>query len=302
MIANVEFAGDITGINPNKFEQALNFISKIQSDKISLISIKLRDSLILANQENNIHLDIFSISKNLNANYILFAKTNAFKHLIRTDIILVNANDSTKLLKGFGYASANFVNDSGTIVYDPAILHSLQRAIAVAVGDSAIFVDSANGMHISPAPLLAVGGLYFADDEKLQRWFLFDKKVVNSYDAVETIFGTAIKNQDFVTIDIETRDSIFLINNLFMIENYSAPSEHELLALYKMGIEFYISGILERTAVGAKAELFLYKFENGALQSIASAHEILTEDSIYLLRESLKFITNKILNYKQAYK
>lgn len=242
------------------------------------------------------------IAHELGADYIIFSRVNALKNLIRTDVTLVNVQDSSKTLKGFGYASANYINEKGTIIYDPAILASLQRALSLAFNDSTMFVDSAKGFIHRPAPLLAIGGIYFVDNENLQKWYVFEKKVVNSFDALETIFETAIKNNNYITIDTETRDTIYNLNNLFVVENYNAPSEYELLALYKMGVEYYISGVLKRIEEGAKLELYLYKFENGVMQAIDSGYEIIPEDSILLLRESLKYLTEKILNDKMVNK
>lgn len=302
IIGNAQFNGNLSRLNTYKFELALNFLSILKKDSISLIPSQKRDSVIKIKRENKINANMVDIAHELGADYIIFSRVNALKNLIRTDVTLVNVQDSSKTLKGFGYASANYINEKGTIIYDPAILASLQRALSLAFNDSTMFVDSAKGFIHRPAPLLAIGGIYFVDNENLQKWYVFEKKVVNSFDALETIFETAIKNNNYITIDTETRDTIYNLNNLFVVENYNAPSEYELLALYKMGVEYYISGVLKRIEEGAKLELYLYKFENGVMQAIDSGYEIIPEDSILLLRESLKYLTEKILNDKMVNK
>lgn len=302
IIGNTQFNGNLTKLNTYKFELALNFLSILKKDSLSLISSQKRDSIIKIKRDNKINANMLDIANELGANYILFSRVNALKNLIRTDVTLVNVKDSSKTLKGFGYASANYMNEDGKTIYDPAILASLQRALSLAFNDSTMFVDTAKGFIHRPAPLLAIGGIYFADNEDLQKWYIFEKKVVNSFDALETIFETAIKNNNYITVDTETRDTIYNLNNLFVVENYNAPSEYELLALYKMGVEYYISGVLKRVEEGAKLELYLYKFENGVMQAIESGYEIIPEDSILLLRESLKYLTEKILNNEMVNK
>lgn len=295
IIGNAQFHGNLSKLNTYKLELALNFLSILKKDKISLIPSSKRDSLIKLKQENNISSNLIEISKELGADYLVFTHAKALKHLVRTDITLINTKDTSIVFKGHGYASANFKNDKEELIYDPAILASLQRALSLALGDSTMFIDSAKGFTHRPAPLLAIGGIYFADNENLKKWYIFEKKVVNSFDALETIFETAYKNTNYITIDTETRDTIYNLNNLFVVENYNAPSEYELLALYRMGVEYYISGVLKRIEEGSKLELYLYKFENGVMQTVNSAYEIIPEDSILLLRESLKYLTEKIL-------
>jgi hypothetical protein len=298
IIGNVTFNGDVAQLNPFKLEQALNFVSITNPDKFTLISSQKRDSLIKLKFEKNIKSNLIDISLELDANYIVFGNVNAFKNLLRTDIILVNTLDTTKILKGYGYSDIKYRKDED-IIYDPAILNSLKRALALAFGDSLMFYDSLKSSFIKPVPLLAIGGLIFKDDPDLQKWYLFDKKEVNSYDAVETIFSEAIKSNDFITIDTETRDSIYFVNKLFVPENFNAPSEHELLALYRMDVEYYITGVFRRIAEGARTELYLYRISNGLLTPVAYATELLPEDSIILFRESLKYLTDKILKEKR---
>ncbi|HRP01343.1 MAG TPA: hypothetical protein PLE30_01735 [Candidatus Kapabacteria bacterium] len=296
MIGNTEFNGDVSNLNTFKLDLALNFSCLLTKDSVSLIPSLKRDSLIRYNLSNNIKSNILDIANDLGATYILFTRVNAIKHLVRTDVTLVQTKDTSKIIKSFGYASAKYMNDKNKLIYDPAIMASLQRALAGAFKDSTIFIDSSKGFFNKPAPLLAIGGIYFVDDDKLPDWYIFDKKVVNSFDALETIFESALKDNNYVTMDTETRDTIYSMNNLFIVENYAAPSEYELLALYKLGVEYYISGTLQRNADGAKLELYLYKFDKGVMQTISSAYEIIPEDSILLLRESLKYLTNKILS------
>ena len=289
IIGNTTYAGKVKNLSPAKFELALNFASII-SDKIELIPNKLRDSI--AEKNNN----ILSIANILSADYIVFSKINAFNYLIRTDITLVSIKDTTKRLLGVGYANANYKDgETGATVYDPAILSSLQRALADAFKDSNMYVLPDKGMEVYPAPTLVMGSIYYVEDKSLPDWNLFDDKVVSSFDAVETILETAMKSPKFVSIDTETRDSIFAMNNLYIIENYSAVSQHELLALYKMGIEYYISGTFKRIPIGAKLELFLYKFEKGSLVAIDSDSQIVADDNIEKYREAVKNITKKIL-------
>ena len=296
MIANTNLAGDILNLNPYKFEQALNFISII-NPKFELIPTKVRDSIanLQANDSNG--RNIYEISKNVNADYIVFSRINAFKHLIRTDVNFVNSKNGNEILRGYGYSRASLINeDTGELIYDPAILESLQRAMAAAFKDSTMFVDTTLKMNIKPIPLLIIGGLFFVDDNVLQKWDLFDKKVVNSYDAIETIFETNKNSIDYLVIDTETRDSIYYINKMFVPENYTAPSQHELLALYKMDISYYLSGTFTRLPIGARLELTLYKFNNGVLELQNKESEIIAEDSLIKFKETIKFLSNKLLS------
>jgi hypothetical protein len=289
IIGNFTFDGKLKNLSPTKFEMAINFASII-SDKIELIPNKVRDSIAEKTS------DILAIAKNLSADYIVFSKINALNYLIRTDITLVSIKDTTNRLYGIGYANAKYKDGAtGESVYDPSILVSLQRALADAFKDSAMFVRPDKGMAVYPVPTLVMGSIYYVEDKSLPEWNLFESKVISSYDAVETIMETAMKSPKYVTIDTDTRDSIFAMFNMYIIENYSAVSQHELLALYKMGVDYYISGTFKRIPIGAKLELYLYKFDDGALVAIDSDSQIVSDDNIEKYRDAIKRITMKIL-------
>ncbi len=151
-------------------------------------------------------------------------------------------------------------------------------------------------MAVLAAPTLVVGGLYFINDEKLQQWELFKTKQITSFDAVETIFRQALNSKRYVAFDMATRDSIYAMFNMYAVENYHPASTHEIEALGRFDVKYYITGTFKRTKQGAEIELILSEIIGGKLKAIRTEKSVLAEDNLDEFRESLSNLTSRLLN------
>ncbi|WP_410969021.1 hypothetical protein, partial [Salmonella sp. SAL4444] len=71
-----------------------------------------------------------------------------------------------------------------------------------------------------------------------------------SYAVVLDIIRTVLDNPHYVVYDMDTRDSVYALNGLYLIENYSAPSTLELQILERFDVNNYITGAFYREVDG----------------------------------------------------
>ena len=276
IFGRVDIKGDTVGINPRKFDAALALSIKL-SKKFDYISLDKSQELLGGDSSRQIK--ITEIADEAGADYIATAQVNTLKNIIRTQIVLSNVNEPEKRFTGAGYSAVNYIDaGSGEKVYDPSLLSSLQRALAVALNDSNMFVNPEMGINVRPLPTLVIGSIAFLGESK-NEWDLYTDKVVASYAAVETIFEAAKKSTDYVFYDTDTRDSVYKIFGFNIVENYSPPSIHEIRALYQMAVDYYVAGSITRTAEGADLTVSLYSIEKDGLILLKSENEKFTDDS-----------------------
>lgn len=291
-IINPEYNHPIT---PNKIDLALTFAFKLLDDH-DYISAKVRDSIAEELYQSGDAPELLKVAQFSNANSLLFVRVNVLENIIRTDIDIVNVKDTTNRSRGHGYALVRyFQGESGEKIYDPSLLTSIQRALAVAMSDSLIFVDSVKGFNVRPLPTLVIGSIYYVDYEVFKDWEIIRNHVVSSFSAVESIFEAANKSEKFVVYDIATRDSIYTKFNLYGIENYAAPSEHELDALYKADIDYFITGSMERSDEGAQVTLSLYKIQHRGLMLINNVEGILEKDKMDVMQNLMRKLTRELI-------
>lgn len=282
-------------ISETKIDMALSFAFTILDSK-QYISAKERDSVSSHLYEMNEKPELMRVANLTNAENLLFVKVNVLGNIIRADIDIINFADTTKRSRGFGYALVRYYdNETGDLIYDPALLTSIQRALAIAMNDSLLFVDSTKGFNVRPLPTLVIGSIYYVDYEAFKDWEIMRNHVVSSYSAVESIFEAAYKSDKYVVYDLATRDSVYTKFKLYGIENYAAPSEHELDALYKVGVDYFITGSLERQEKGAKVMMSLYAIRNRGLLLIEEVEGILNNDKLSELQVLVRKLTRELL-------
>jgi hypothetical protein len=282
-------------ISETKIDMALSFAFTILDSK-QYISAKERDSISSHLYEMNENPELMKVAKLSDAKNLLFAKVNVLGNIIRADIDIINVADTTKRSRGFGYALVRYFDkETGDLIYDPALLTSIQRALAVAMNDSLLFVDSIKGFNVRPLPTLVIGSIYYVDYESFKDWEIIRNHVVSSYSAVESIFEAANKSEKYVVYDLATRDSVYSKFKLYGIENYAAPSEHELNALYKVGVDYFITGSLERTDEGAKVMMSLFGIRQRGLLLIEEVEGILKNDKLSELQQLVRKLTRELI-------
>ena len=272
------FAKDIKAI---KIDASLNFAARASMDKYEYVPFAALDSIFVKTKSKGETLTSLTLSKILNADFFVFIRVNRIENMLRIDISRINARDTSQKNFGTGYASVRYRKlTTEKPMYDPAILTAVMRAFAVAAGDSSLFVIN-DTLQVRPVPTLVIGGISYKDDEKLKSWEVFTHKEISSYDAVENIFDEIKDNDNFAIYDIQTRDSVFSLFNLFLIENYLGPSPNELKILHQMDVDYYITGSLTRMESGGLIDLFLCRIgNNGNLEVLGKETGLVMEDSI----------------------
>jgi len=294
MFGKVDFRGDSTSLNSRKFDAAIALALRL-SGKYDYYGTSYLQKVVEENPDLA-KKNIAVLAENLNADYIAIAQVNVLKHIIRTQITLSKPNSSEKPLTGIGYDVINFIDaNSGELVYDPALLKSLQRAISTAANDSNLFVNNSLGINVKPLPTLVVGSIAFTGEDQYD-WKLYLDKVVSSFAAMETIYDLIKYSDDYVIYDTETRDTVYKLFNFHIVENYSHPSNHEIRALYQMAVDYYIAGSLDKTKEGANLTLGLYAVTADGLKLIKSEKESFNDDSRMVFLEQVSRATRRLFN------
>ncbi len=288
----VSIGKNLDSLSAYKVETGLALALRL-TGKYELTPRNIKDSLFYAHKDDSFTIAQFALL--VNATEVAFVNINRIHNMMRTEITLKNlVNDSTRW--GEGYSLLRFKKGfSGEPLYDPSILESLQRAVAVSIGDTNIYSGLSKELEVKPLPTLVIGGLYFKDNEQNSGWELFKDKMLNSYDAVETMFDEVVKHDIYVVYDSETRDSIFALYNLYEAENYFIPSELEIEALSNFGVEYYLTGVFEKIDSGADINLVLCEIRNKRLLPVYVAKGSIISDDLIEYRQEIKRLVGKLV-------
>lgn len=286
IFGRVDISGD-SALTIFKFDAAMSLSAKL-TGKFDYISLKEVQELT----KNRVELKINELAEETGAEFILTAKVNNLKNIIRTNLTFINTENSAAL-SGTGYSDIHYINaETGSLVYDPSLLTSVQRAFAAAFKDSLMFVDSQKGINVKPLPTMVIGSAAFTGDND---WVLWEDKVINSYSAVETMYEAAIKSGSYVVYDTETRDSVYNIFGYHIVENYSPPNIHEINTLYKLEVDYYLAAELVKTEKEAEITISLYQIERNGLKLIKSEKTSFIEDDKAVFLKKISIAANKII-------
>ncbi len=294
-IANIDYGEKAKMMNDGKVEAAVNLASRM-SGKFTLVNFQQRDSIIKVLKSNNQKTTAAAVAKELDADRIYFLRVNVLENMLRVDISSTNLKNTKKAKNGVGYSLINFWEKATEErLYDPSLLKAVQRAMADVEGDSLMFEKAEGPFKVYPAPTLVIGGIDFQNTDKLPDWSLYEKKTANSYDANEVMFETARNCPYFIVYDNASRDSIYALFNMHIVENYRPPTSHEMEALSKLEVDYYITGFMNRTEDGAKVELYLCRIKNKSLNMLRQESGIIPKDDIEEMRKTIKEVTKKLL-------
>ncbi|MFC2131127.1 hypothetical protein ACFLSQ_06805 [Bacteroidota bacterium] len=295
LIGNLTFGPQTEAISPLKIEAAINLAAML-SGKYYLIPFQIRDSVANYLSGQGVKPLLNVLADTLRADKILFLNLSRIHNMLRMEISSVDTRTPDNKTTGEGYALIHYMEGENKPLFDPSLLEAAQRALAVAVNDSNLYADTESDFRIYPVETMVVGGIEYIDNPNyLPKWEIFDNQVISSYDAVESIFKEAKDSPRFVVYDIPTRDTIFALFNMYIVENYRPPSVHEIEALDKFLIKNYISGKITKFKQDAEIELTLHKIINGRLKFVRSEKGILDKDDIDGFRLLIKQLTRKLL-------
>jgi hypothetical protein len=328
LIANTRMYSKGTETTPTKAKYILADIDKtnlpVSDKKISAglsLALELTDSMMLLSskvtdstarsiiQSGTVNPTAVEIAKRLNADGIISVKLGKIHHVVRAEVQIARAPFFNEVQIGVGYSVARYrkapadslsskanTEQSEAIVYDPAILSSIQRALCTALKDSSLYKQLSGELNVKPAPLLAIGGIEFANITGVSNWLMFRKSTITSYDMTLSVMETAMKSSDYVCVDTDSRDSIYALFKLFGVENDKQTTGLELDALRKIEVQYCITGTLLRTEKGAKLMMELNMIEPGnTLRAIRAVEGELNEDNFQTLRIITKKCTRILL-------
>lgn len=296
VLAAVQLGPELLGITTSKVDAAFELAANV-SGYYRLISSARRDSVAEALKSEGKQPTAISAAQVLKPERLFFARVNAFKNLLRVELISRRPPDYAAETRGVGYALLRYRTElNGTVLYDPTILEAMQRAMIAVEGKSDMFLKAEDKLRVEPAETIVVGGLDFQDNGITRKWELFENKVVNSYDAVETMFTVLKDMPHYVAIDTETRDSMYATNGMYMVENYNPPTKIEIEALDRFEVKKYITGSLKRLSPSdAELTLNVCSIENGTLTILKTEKAPVKEDSIVALRAAIDSAMRKLL-------
>jgi len=296
MIANATFAENIRDIDKRKLEAAVTLSSAL-SGKLYLVPNATLDSVAKILKSKSIEPTVLLVAKELNVDELIFFNINRLEKVLRVGITSITSDSSQIKREGVGWAAIRYLyKEDDRQLIDPALLTAVQRAFADMYNDSLMYDKADGSFRVFPAEPTVIGGIDFIDNEEMPKWEIFESKEVYSFDAIETIFAEAIKSPVLVTYDIDTRDSVYAMFGLHLVENFNAPSSLELEILEKLEVKYYITGNLKRVDGGVIIELFFCELYKGRLNILRSSEGILTSDSMDDMRKLFIKLTNKLLN------
>ena len=279
-----------------KVDAAMNLVDKFTS-KFTYYPLKERNEILDSLTKNGSKNAFKSFLKEKNIYWVFNFRINQIQNILGVTLEAINLSDSTKKYSDYGFAYLNLKDTlKKTNIYDIALTNAIQRAIAKTLKDSTMFKSAYKEYQAYPFPTLAVGGLEFINNDKFTKWNLFKDKQVTSYDMVESIWEEVYKQERFIAYDIESRDSLYTLFNVYGIENYTKPRPFEIKALNQMEVQYFITGTFQRVADGARIKMQICRVNKYNLDVVLSQEEILTDDSIDELRKSVKSCTKKLID------
>ncbi len=294
MIADIELSNSLRGLSETKIEAAANLALRA-SEGFFLIPREVRDSVLSSLKAAGKAPTIINAASELNASRVLFIKINRLDNILRVDILSALNRDSLIKRSGKGYAALRLRSEKdSSILYDPALLAAFQRAFADAE-DSSMFKNAEGILEVYPAKTIVIGSIYYKNEKGPGWWNVFKDKIAGSYEAVETIFSEAVKHENYVVYDIPTRDSLYALFKMYLIENYNPMSAAEIEALSRLDVDCFITGSLKGKGTTAELELSLYEYSDNDYHLIRSEKALLEEDSFQSYKALLRKITAKLL-------
>lgn len=290
MMAQCSVDSADAAITVGKAEAALGLTIGL-SGRAAYIPMAARDSILESSTVAVSQRTVLGAASIVDARYVVFMNVRRLHHLVRSELVVVDATNPGQQRRGVGYSTLRHHHADETVLADPSVLAATQRAYAVAMGDSSMFtqptIDSA--LHVVPADLAAVGGITFTNDADAQPWELFKQKVAVSYDIAQMIAHGLANASKFTVVDIETRDTMYAMLGLHLTENYNQVSAIELQQLGRFEVTHLVTGTLQRTVQGAVLTLTLNRITaNERFTPLRSVEDVITEDTKVALRATVE--------------
>ena len=244
-------------------------------------------------ENGNKDITFEQVAELLNAHSLIYSSVDVFHNMLRANITLVNV--ATKKEKiGYGYSPLRYMKD-GKPIYDVALLSALQRALMFVTEDTTLYNHQPKEYQLKPAESMVVGGFMFDNNDNPLIWRLFTNKSVASYFASESIYEAAKESENYAVYDLATRDSMYAAFNMFLMENFTQPSQTEMKILKAFSVENFIFGSIKRVENHADVKLILAEMDGERLNIVKVEEDILREDNEEELGKIVRKLTKKLL-------
>jgi hypothetical protein len=290
MIAVVNQTPNIEDSLGGRFDAALNLIAQELPDRFELVTLEQRNDAIRELEADDQEPTAAKIADKLDVDRLLFLQAGRLENMFRVGLIMTQAPDYIKSQNGTGYALIRYRREeTGQRIYDTALLEALQRALADATGDSTMFAQAKELAPVRPAPPVVIGGIQFESKNVRPVWSLYEDKVTVSYEMILQIFDVLKDNPNYVAYDLDSRDTMYAMRNLYMVENYRLPSPQEMSMLERFEVHHLVSGIFERTSKDeAVLTLQLGQLNRGMYTTLGTQKISIREDSREKLMEAVR--------------
>lgn len=285
-----------TVISAAQIEMALMIAAEHGTAYVTMPSF-VRDSLL--RKKGLGQLTLADAAKALSADAIAFVTTLRVGNLVRSELVISAGLNYDLSRRGIGYAVLRNRSDS-TMVSDPAVLASIQRALCNVLGDTALYSRADSILRVWPTALTAVGGIAFVPKEGLPVWSLYKEKVIASYDAIQNVVHTAMNDPRTTILDVETRDLMYSRAGYYLVENDDPASSVELRILKAYDVERIIQGrIVQKSASVLELELQLFDLTPERTSIVRSTQVNITEDTKDALTKAVITATKQLLNISE---
>lgn len=293
LIANIMHDTNDVYMPAGKLETGLT-IALEATGKYGVISTHMRDSALKGRTDS---VTIQKVAEMFNAELILFCQSNRIGKLVRSEVVLMGGDNFFLNVRGIGYGVST-IEDQQTkkMIMDPAILSSLQRALCVALKDSNLYANADSLLRVRPTYLAAVGGFEFKQPpSNLAPWSIFKEKILASYDAAQITVAALQDRDDITMVDVDTRDSMYARERLYMVEPYNPTNRSERYILRSFEVTHLVAGTISRTADGAECSISLQKInDHWEVETVKTGATTVTKDTRSALQDAVRESLRKI--------
>lgn len=293
MVARVQYDTADAALRPSKLLDGLALAFEL-TKQYAVVPVEIRDSVAARIGDSATYQ---LVADSLRAEIIVFCSVARIANLVRSEIVVAGGEGFTFNASGVGYGVTFLQSDTlGSMLLDPAVLSSMQRALCAALRDSNLYSGAGDGLRTRPSTLLAVGGITFAPPpEDFVTWSTFKEKVPASFDIVQTAVAALRYQDDYTVVDIDSRDSMYAKGGLHFVENYNTVTPTELKILRAFDIVTLVTGRYERVRDGGRLTLFLQSIEpSGSLKTLKSGSTLVEVDSKLALQDGVRSCLRQI--------
>ncbi|HPU23010.1 MAG TPA: hypothetical protein PL149_02510 [Candidatus Kapabacteria bacterium] len=301
MLGNYIAGRNITteDVSETKADAALSLATRL-TGKYDFVEKPERDTIAQRFYDEGKKPILLDIAKIAGADEVAFMRADRFINMLRVELVLVDVADTSKRQTGEGFAHLNYRQaTTDRALFDPSLLTATQRAFADAKGNNKLYSNQIGNLNVKPAPTLILTGIGFSLPIGIRPWNLYDARITSSYSALEAIFEVAKNSRDFVVYDLETRDSLYSLFKLYVVENYNLPTLNEIDALRKFKVGYFIAGSYEQLPEAAEISLTLYKINENDVEIIKTVADILNEDKLEEMDKLVAKLAKKLLNINE---